>query len=116
MPITPLKVQKTTKVSQGEHPFTIEKINERTKPYHYIDVYFRLTDVDILIKDGFPARITEVSKLGKLLISMKVELIVDEDIDLESTLIGKQGILMTKNEVTPNGTFARVVDGTVKFD
>lgn len=113
MPIE-LLVQKTLTVEEGKHEFEIVEIAERKEPYHYIDVHYKLTDAGVTIRDGYSASITENTKLGKLLKEFGVKMEIDTMVNLESVLIGKKGTLMTLNEKTEKGTFARVVEGSVR--
>lgn len=115
MPIE-LKVKKGLVVEEGRHDATISRIEERHEPYHYVDVYMKLDDVDVELKYGCPANVSENSKLGKLLAEVGVVLEVDTLLDVEKALQGKRVSLMTINEKVPNkGTFARIVEGSVKL-
>jgi hypothetical protein len=112
MPIE-LEVQETKKVEEGKHTAEIVSIEERTTPYHYIDIYFKLND-GITIKEGYSAYVSEGSKLGKLLKELGVGLIVGSKLNIERTLVGKKVSLMTINERGERGgQFARVVDGSI---
>jgi len=114
MPIE-LKVKETISVAEGSHPFEIVDVKERKEPFHYIDVYFQLKDVDVTIKGGYSALVTENSKLGKLLTRFGVTLQPETMLDIEGVLMGKTGTLITMNETSDKGTFARVVPGSVKL-
>lgn len=113
MPIE-LEVKKTITVEEGRHDAIITRVAERTDPYHYIDVYFGLGDMDIALKYGCSAHISEKSKLGKLLDSLGVFLDVGTMIDLERVLIGKRVTLVTINKKSERGVFAEIVDGSIR--
>ena len=113
MPIE-LEVQEAIKVDEGKHTATIVRVVERKEQYHYIDLHFRLDDVGLVIKGGYPASITENTKLGKLLERMGTKLEISTKLDLEVELLQKRVTLMTLNETKDGRTFARVVAGSVK--
>lgn len=116
MPIK-LLVEKTKTVDEGKHTFYIVEVTERKEPYHYIDVHFRLDGVDgVVIKKGFSAKITQGTALGKLLESAGSVLKIDTLTDVEEELVGKTGTLMTMNKVSEKGTFARIIDDSIKFN
>lgn len=106
-------VEEAKEIPEGKHEAVITRIEERTEPYHYIDIFFKL-DNETEIKYGAPATVSERSKLGKLLISLGAKLIPGEKIDLEKALLNKKVTLMTVNETSERGTFARIVDGSVR--
>jgi len=116
MPIK-IPVEKTKTVEEGKHAFQIVEVSERTEPYHYVDVHFRLDGTDgVVVKKGFSAKITDGTALGKLLMSASIMLAVDTVMDVEGELVNKTGTLMTINKVSEKGCFARIVDDSIKFN
>lgn len=109
-----LKVQKRIEIQDGKHEGKITKVEFRTEPYSYTDVFIKPKDMEFELKYGCPTLISANSKLGKLLLTFGVELKEGEKIDPEKVLVGKEVQFMTLTETTDRGTFARVVDNSVK--
>ena len=118
-------VRESVEIDEGKHTGKITKLVPRDEPYEYLDVFIELDDVKdskgnaVTIKDGMPLGISLRSKLGKTLVRFGCEEseISDKagnEIDVEPFLMNKKVELMTKNEETEKGTFARVVEGTLK--
>jgi hypothetical protein len=113
------RVEKVKLIEEGKHTGTISKVEEREEPFQYADIYIKLDEPAVEIKAGFPNRIKiddsgkPTTKLGKFLVDMGVELKADADLDL-NTLVGKKVQLMTINKETEKGTFANVVEGSIK--
>jgi hypothetical protein len=114
MSLQPMEVKASKTIPEGMHTAIVSKVEERLEPYHYIDIYFLLNDVNVEIKQGFPAILTDKSKLGAFLKYFGVNVVVGQTIDIESCLKGKKVSLMTINKVTPRGTFAKIVEESVK--
>jgi hypothetical protein len=112
-----LEVKEALKIDEGKHEGTITGVEERTEPYHYIDVFITATfkDKEVVLKYGCPATLSENSKLGKLVKAVAGELEVGSKVNLEKTLIGKKVTFVTVNETTDRGTFARIADGSIKL-
>jgi len=108
-----LPVKETIEIEEGKHTGRISRLEERKEPYHYIDVWFEL-DSGVEIKHGYPATVSERTALGKLLDRMGATLEVGSMVDLEEALVGRRVWLMTINEKTEDGVFARVVKGSVR--
>jgi hypothetical protein len=120
-------VRESVEIQEGKHKGTITKIAVRPEPYEYLDIYIELDDVKdtkgnpVSVKEGMPLGISLRSKLGKTLIKFGCEesLIEEkakagESIDVEPYFKNKKVVLMTTNESTERGTFARVVAGSLK--
>lgn len=107
-------VQKKVSIPDGTHKGKISRVEERSEPYKYIDVYIEMeSPKDFEIKYGCPDYLSETSKLGKLLKKF-TEIKEDNKIDIEKILVGKQVSFMTLTESTEKGEFARIVDGSIK--
>jgi len=108
-----LKMEKAKKVAPGAHTGKIIRIDYRTEPYKYTDVYVKLNDKgleDIELKYGCPTILSENSKLGKLVKQFK-EVQVGEEVELEEILIGQTVAVVTINEPSKDGTteYAKIV-------
>ena len=105
-------------IEDGKHPGTIKKVEYRMDPYDYTDVVVLLEDVDVEVKYGCPSKISfdeegnPASKLAKLMVACEV--MGDESGDPDK-LTGLKVNVMTLNETNKAGTFARIVDGSIKL-
>ncbi len=109
-----LKVKEFKEISEGRHTGKISRLEFRTEPYEYTDVYIELDNLEgVELKYGCPTNVSHTSKLGRLL-ALFVELNTGDEIDLEETLVGQTLSFMTINEVTDRGSFAGIVEGSVK--
>ena len=82
-----------------------------------MDIFVQLEGVKAELKYSCPADITVNTKLGKTLMNFGVsedEIESGEELDVEAKLKGKKVTCLTQNEVSPRGTFARIVDGSLK--
>ncbi len=110
--------EETKHIEDGKHAAHIHAIEYRDQPYKYVDVVFELLSknhVGIKIKTGFPQSLTKESKFGKFLQEFGVLLEVGTKVDPEKILIGKTATFTTYNEKTQKGTFARIVQETIKY-
>lgn len=127
--MTKLEVGKSQSIPEGRHEGeiteTINKVpNEKDEKgniikFAYTDYVIKLTDIEgePTIKTGFPTDI-KVDQAGKpttghakFLKALGIDL--SGEIDTEE-VIGKKVSLMTQNAETERGTFARVVEGSIK--
>jgi len=117
--------RESIKVEDGKHFGKIAKVESRdVKDFTYLDTYIELDDVKnskgeaVSIKYGCPLDLTVNTKLGKLLMAFgvsKEQIASGESIDIEQILkVGTEVQLMTQEETSDRGTFARVVDGSLK--
>jgi len=60
------EVKKQIEVEEGKHTGKITKVEYRTDPYAYTDIFIQLDDVDLEIKYGCPSNLSLVSKRGKV--------------------------------------------------
>ena len=124
---TNVPVRESIEISEGKHTGKITKIEVRTDPYDYVDLFVELDDVKDskgnagTIKDGCPLGISQRSKLGRTIMRFGCEEseILEkaksgEEINIEPYLLEKKVDLMTKNQETKQGTFARIVEDSLK--
>ena len=111
-----LEVRKALEIPEGMHKGGITRIEERTEPYHYIDIYVSCDDfAGGELKLGCPARLSDKTKLGKTLANfMDLSKLIGQKVNLEDTLIGVRVQYITMNEVKGENTYARIVDGSLK--
>ncbi len=108
-----LEVKESKSLKDGKHTGEITKVEYRTTPYEYTDVFIKEEETDIVVKYGVPTILTEKSKLGKLLAAF-VEIKTGTKVDPETVLVGKKVEFMTLLKETDKGEFAEVVGGSVK--
>lgn len=116
-----MKVEVTKAIPEQKHRAVITRVLSRTTPqgYEYTDVYFQLENYPE-IKFGAPSKMTvdqsgrPTSKLAKLVSKFTDVKNLAGEVDLESILVGKQCELLTMNEVRDTGTFAEIVDNSIR--
>jgi hypothetical protein len=113
--IMEFKVKAPVELPDGGHEGTIVRLEERTEPYHYIDIFIKVKDKDFETKYGVPANISIDSKFGKLLTAFGMELKPGETVNPEPALLNRNCMFMTIKEKSKDGNeYSRVVDGSVK--
>jgi len=114
-----IKVLDVVSVPEGQHTGSITDVVRRDSPqgYKYIDIYIKPDNLEMErgIKYGAPAHLSKNSKLGHLLLSLGCPLIPGEELGLKERLVGKEISFIIMNEETPRGTFARIVDDSIKL-
>jgi hypothetical protein len=108
-----MEFKKVQSLNDGVHFGEIVKISYRDDPFDYTDIYISVDGTDITLKYGAPSNLTSQTKLGKLVLRF-VNLEVGQKIDLEKLLVGKKISFQTISETNKDGTFARIVDGSIK--
>ena len=106
------EVQESKILEDGKHNGVITKIEYRTEPYSYTDIFIQTES--IIIKAGYPSTVSERSALGQLLTRFGAVLKVKEKVNPEDFLIDKDVQFVTTEEVTKKGTFARVIASSLK--
>lgn len=114
-----IQATETIRIEDGKHLGKIVAVDERTKPYHYIDFVIE-SDVKkqdgsaVRLKYGVPAIITKESQLAKLMRDFGAgDIVVGQSYDPE-TLKGRDVEFMTLNETSERGTFANIVKNSLK--
>lgn len=109
-----LEVQKKIEIEDGKHTGEIVRLEYREEKYRYTDVFIKLDGEAVELKYGCPTFVSENSKLGKLLVEFGAVLREGETVNPDKVLLGRRCSFMTLNESSEQGTFARVVVGSVK--
>jgi len=112
-----IEVKAPANVLDGQHTGVITKVEYRTEPYKYTDVFVETNNTEgnvVELKYGCPTSITAETKLGKLLKRFGAELNVKEVLYPAKILTGKKVTFMTMNEVKEKGTFSRIVKDSLK--
>lgn len=109
-----IEVKRPLQLDDGRHTGVIRSVKERKEPFHYVDIYIEVDNMDgARIKYGAPANLSPNTKLGKLLAQF-TELRFGEKLDVERALLDQRVAFVSVNEATDRGTFARIADGSVK--
>ena len=108
-----IEVSEMKQIEEGLHQGTITKVDQRTTPFNYVDVYVKLED-DTTIKAGYPANISKGSGLGKMVARFGAVIAVGTKIDVEGLLMGKRVSFVTVNVENERGTFARIQRESLK--
>ena len=96
------KVEESKKLEDGKYSGIITHIEYRQEPFEYTDVFVKEKITGIELKYGCPSRLSENSKLGKLLEKF-VTLVVGSTVDPEKLLVNKEVAFMTMTEKTKDG-------------
>lgn len=99
----------------------ISNIKSEERQYDYLDVEVEFVEHDKKpkVKVGFPANISELSSLGRLLIKSGMQFIEGDNITIKSIkdqLVGKGITFLTKTDKTEKGNFARILAETIEFN
>ena len=109
-----LEVKKPIEIEEGKHSGEITKVEYRTEPFDYTDVYIRPDNNEFEIAYGCPTHVSESSKLGRLL-AVFTELKVGSKIDPEKILLNKRiKFLVQKKKAKDGKEYARVVEDSIK--
>ena len=110
-----LEVKANKRIEDGKHKGVISRIEYRTEPFEYTDVYINMPEEKIEVKYGCPTNLSEQSKLGRLLTSLRVKLEVGKKVDIDKELVGKAVEFMTIVRRTKEGKeFAEIVEDSIK--
>ena len=111
--MTKLTAKDVVSIEDGLHEGEIVEIKERTEPYHYLDFYVKLSDVELEspIKVGFPANLSVKSALGTLLERFGVKIESGKEYDIAKLVVGKKVKLQT---MTNSQGFVNVIRDSVK--
>ena len=111
-----LKAKKAIKINDGEKVGVITKFTWRSRPFDYLDIHINFkNENDIIeIRAGFPATISENTKLGQLLSRFGKNFYENEDIDIEEILTNKIIKFNTFTETNNKGSFAKVNIDSIK--
>ena len=110
-----LEWQEPIQIPDGRHTGKISKVEFRTEPYRYTDVYVKMDDSEFELKYGSPTILSENSKLGRLLMTFGVNYEKGKKSKPRDVLVGKEVEFMTINRKNKDGkTFARIIEDSLK--
>jgi len=109
-----IEVKESVSLEDGKHSGLVERIEYRTDPYDYTDVYIKELDTGFTLKYGCPTAVSDKSKLGKLL-SRFIELKKGSMVDPAKILVGREVTFMTITKQGKNNKeYTEIVDDSVK--
>lgn len=107
-------VEKSVKLDDGKYKGKIVKIEERTEPYHYLDIVIKESTTGGNLTVGYPMKITEESALGKCIVRFGGELKVGEKLKLENIFaVSLDVVFMTLNKKSDKGEFTNILKETL---
>lgn len=112
-----LEYKEFKEIPEGKHTGKIVRIEHKEvgdQKYLYTDIFIEFTDLkEREIKYGCPTNLSQKSKLGKLL-SAFTDLNAGKKYDVDAILLNQPVQFITLNRETKDGTFADVVEGSIK--
>lgn len=109
-----LEWQEPVKIPDGNHVGVITRVEFRTDPYRYTDLFVKVGDLETELKYGCPTILSENSKLGRLATTFGAKYEKGGKVDIEKTFKGKEVTFMTINKKDGNKEFARIVEDSLK--
>jgi len=106
-----LEWKEPVEIEDGKHTGTITRVEFRSDPYEYTDIYIKLDEADVELKYGCPTNLSENTKLGKLLIALGEKSEKGRKVRIDEVLKGKRVEFMTL--VNKEG-YARIVPDSIK--
>ena len=109
------EVKEYKPLTDGVHTGVITRIEYRTEPHKYTDIFIKEDSEQIELKYGCPTplALTKKNMLGKL-VQAFIKLVPGTRINLESALVDKKVSFVTRIEKTEAGEFTWVVTNSVK--
>lgn len=120
-----LVIEEAKTIPQGLHNAVISNVtieSRNSEPdvkgeketYQYVDLHVKLDEVpDIILRAGFPAKVTEKTGLGMLLQRFGHKIEVGKQINVITALKGKKIKCITADETNSRGTFARIQQSSI---
>ena len=105
-------------IPDGKHKGKITRVEKRTEPYEYTDIFVKLEDieVDIEMKYGCPTVLSKNSKLGRLCMALGAEYKKDEELDIYTFLPDKKIVFMTMIKKAKDGNeYAEIIVDSIKL-
>ena len=110
-----LEVKESISLEDGVHKGRIEKVEYRTEPFEYTDIFVKEETSGYSLKYGCPTIITEKSRLGKLLAKF-TKVVAGLKIDPELVLVGEcvEFMSILKERTDKQGEFTEIVEDSIK--
>lgn len=111
-----LKAIPDQKLEDGLHVGTIIDVTMRTEPFEYVELLMETTEDKIKKKVSFPATLSPSSKLGVLLEALHVKFNINDQIDLNVSLVGKLCQFQTLTQKGKDGKmYSNIISESVKL-
>jgi len=102
------EAEETKMVEEGKHEGEIVDVKLREGKWDYIDFYVQLKDAGVELKHGCPdSSINPQTKLGKTLSNLGFDISPGNEVEVDEAK-GMEVEVITHNEETDNGVFARI--------
>ena len=114
--MTKFKVEQSVKIDDGLHHGIITRIDYRHEPHEYMDVVISIQEGKIIMKAGYPAKLTTDGMMGLLLQRFGILPEVGQEVEPE-LLIGKSCQFMTlqkPGKKDPSKIYANILPESVK--
>lgn len=108
----------------GQYQGVIANLSSRTstvvedgvsKQVTYVDFHVAVNGQDATLKVGYPLRVTPRSDLGSLLTTWGIPTpAAGAKFNLSEAFLGKHCAFLTRNETNADGTFTRIVKGSLR--
>ena len=113
------QISEKIEIPQGKHTGVIAKIENRTTPYNYTDIFIKVDGLDATLKVGYPTilQVTADKKPASKLASVLVRLGLDinKEVDLEKAVGLKVEFVSFDKISEKNGnTYATIAPESVK--
>lgn len=113
--MTKRKVEQPLVIEDGTHKGTITRLDIKTEPYEYIDVWIEESEKKMQLKAGYPDKLTPLTVLGKLLSRfLGKEVVPEDELDLDKILIGRECVFMTMEKEKDGQKFCSIIRESVK--
>jgi hypothetical protein len=109
-----IEAKEVLKIEDGSHEGAITRVEYRTEPYDYTDVFVSINAAGFELKTGYPTHITEESKLGLLLARFGCSIIPGKKYDPTNMLVGKKVEFLTMTETKDGKAFIRIIPESLK--
>ena len=109
-----IEVKEMKPLEDGKHEGVITRVEYRTEPFSYTDVFISVSKEGFELKYGCPTSAGTESKL-MILLSAFTQIRAGMKVDPEKVLIGKKVTFISMQEKTKKGIFNKIVDGSIKL-
>lgn len=111
-----LTVKEIKKVESGNYVGEITKVTEDNRSgYDYIDIEIKEMDGAFTLSTSVPANLSQGSRLGALLEKAGHTLVVDQKVDIDSVILGRQVKFNVKQKEIRTGSISIIPNDEIEF-